>query len=522
MSIRMVAAVCCVLLPSVAWCQGPSGSGIRLREVRTYSGEGNSSYGWGSVGRPLLRNSYADYPDGIGEVFRDGANPRAVSNRVVDQLGQSIPNRRGMSDFVWAWGQFLDHDLDLTDSQPANGACDIPVLDPADLLYPTIFMNRSNFVVADGVRAQINEITAFIDGSQVYGSDASRARALRTLQGGRLKTSPGNLLPFNVDGLPNLGTGPEFFVAGDIRSNENVVLTSLHTLFVREHNRLAARIRARVPGASDETVFQLARKIVGAELQIITYEEFLPALLGPFAPSTNSWYRRQVDPSIATEFSAALFRVGHTLLSPNLVLGESGQTLPLRDAFSDPALIVNDPHTIDRLLLGLSRQRAQEIDSFVIDDVRNFLFLPPPFAIGLDLPAINMQRARDHGVPPYNAVRRAYGLPRARNFRQITRNPAVQQSLLEAYGSVDDVDLWVGAISEDHIPLGNVGPLIGMALLDQFIRLRDGDRFFYSRDPDIRLALVRQVIDLDRVTLGKIIRWNTNATTPNHVFFVQD
>ena len=82
------------------------------------------------------------------------------------------------------------------------------------------------------------------------------------------------------------------FLAGDVRANEQVGLLAFHTLFVREHNRLADKIvkkykRALPSGTSerDEHIYQLARKIVGAELQAITYNEFLPALLGPMAPS---------------------------------------------------------------------------------------------------------------------------------------------------------------------------------------------------------------------------------------------
>jgi hypothetical protein len=440
---------------------------------------------------------------------------------VVDQGGLSIPSGTGLSDAVWAWGQFIDHDLDLTDSHPSNGSINIPVLDPFDILYPMIFVNRSNHTVVNGVREPFNEITSFLDASQVYGSNETRALALRTLTGGKMKTSAGNRLPFNVDGLPNLGDGPELFVAGDIRSNENVVLTSLHTTFMREHNRLAEKIGHLAPNASDEQIYQLARKIVGAEIQIITYNEFLPAVMGRYAPRTRSRYDRRVNPTIANEFSAALFRVGHTMLSSNLVLGDTGNTLALADAFTNPDFLLDDPQHMDQLLLGLSRQRCQEIDSFIVDDVRNFLFLPPPFAIGLDLGAINIQRGRGHGLPPYNEIRAAYGLPRVQDFDDISSDVATQDALRTAYGSVDEIDAWVGGISEDHFPGANVGPLILFAMFDQFARTRDGDRFFYSRDPDLQQPFVRRVINLKRVTLGRVIRQNTGANTPARMFTVR-
>ncbi len=277
---------------------------FRITEVRSWSGVDNHPEDLGAVGQPLRRVSFSDYPDGSGDAIRAGANPRRVSNLVVDQAGTLIPSANGLTDATWAWGQFIDHDLDLSDSHPDNGAANIEVLNPADLLYPTIFFNRANHIYVDGVREQINEVTSFLDGSQIYGSDPIRAAALRTFQNGKLKTSFGNLLPLNVDGLPNLGSDPELFLAGDIRANENVVLTCMHTLFVREHNRLAGRISELAPAAGDEEIYHLSRKIVGAEIQMITYNEFLPALLGPLAPSHRSpRYNRDLDPSVANEFS---------------------------------------------------------------------------------------------------------------------------------------------------------------------------------------------------------------------------
>lgn len=493
--------------------------GWPLGDVRTWDGTGNHPDDLGAVGTPLLKISGADYPDGIGEVLRSGANPRRVSNLVVDQGGLSIPSAAGLSDAVWAWGQFIDHDLGLTDSDPANGAANIEVLDPNDLLYPVIFFNRANHIVIDGARAQINQITSFLDGSNVYGSSESRAAALRTFSRGRMKTSRGNLLPFNVDGLPNLGDDPNLFLGGDIRVNENVVLTSLHTLFVREHNRLVSRLRSLFPDADDEELYQWARKIVGAEIQKITYNEFLPALLGPYAPGgTQVGYDPSLHPEIANEFSGALFRVGHTLLSSDLVIGDTGQTIALRDAFTNPEFISSDPRNVDRMLEGLAMQRCQEIDSTIVEDVRTFLFLPPPFAVGLDLAALNIQRGRDHGLPVYNEVRAAYGLARVQEFSEISSDPAVQQALQAAYGSVDEIDAWVGGISEDHLPGANVGPLIAAALVDQFTRTRDGDRFFYTSDPALRHPWIRN--HLRRVTLGTVIRDNTRSQVPRDMFFV--
>lgn len=196
-----------------------------------------------------------------------------------------------------------------------------PSFDPAGTGVMTIPMSRSAWDPETGVngpREQLNAITAFIDGSQIYGSDATRSAALREFVGGRLRTSAAGLMPFNTGSLANANDArrlpdDQLFLAGDVRANENPELIALHTLFVREHNRLAAEAAKRQPGWSDEQLFQHARRLVIAELPKITFAEFLPALLGSTsraAADLRNWtgYRADVNPGIATEFSTAAFR----------------------------------------------------------------------------------------------------------------------------------------------------------------------------------------------------------------------
>ena len=205
----------------------------------------------GSAGTPLLRQLLpSDYADGVSALAGSPTrpNPRSISNALNTQVG-SVPNSAGVTSFVFQWGQFLDHDIDLTGADQA--AANIAVLDPNDAFFPAsvIFFNRSNFDPATSVpgipREQINQITAFIDASNVYGSDPVRANFLRTFTRGQLKTSPQGLLPYNTEGLPNAGgPSPELFIAGDVRANEQVGLTAMHILFMREHNRLASQFHS--------------------------------------------------------------------------------------------------------------------------------------------------------------------------------------------------------------------------------------------------------------------------------------
>ena len=264
---------------------------------------------WGSTEEVYLRASEADYADGTSSpAGEDRVSAREISNLIAAQGDQNLLNDRNLSAFVYAWGQFLDHDIDLTSKSDLNELFAILVptgdefFDPTGTGTQTIPLSRSEYSVdANGIRQQVNSITAFIDGSQVYGSSKDRSDALRTFQGGLLKISDGNLLPFNTAGLENdtAGGGPaSYFLAGDVRANENIEWTAMQTLFMREHNRLAKVIAANHPDWRDERIFQAARRWVIGELQSITYNEFLPAILGKNAVSSYRSYDATVCSSI--------------------------------------------------------------------------------------------------------------------------------------------------------------------------------------------------------------------------------
>ncbi|MEO1084724.1 MAG: peroxidase family protein, partial [Acidobacteriota bacterium] len=442
---------------------------------RTLDGTGNNLADpeMGAVGIHLQRWTAVDYGDGVSTLAgADRPSARAVSNAVCAQ-SDLMPNALGVSDFIWQWGQFLDHDLSLTEgvdpAEPAN--IQVPTgdvfFDPTATGTVTMDFNRSIYDPTSGLdagapRQQINEITSWIDASNVYGSEDERAHALRALDGtGRLATSDGDFLPWNTAGLPNAGgTSAALFVAGDVRANEQVGLAAMHTLFVREHNRLAEILRGEEPELTGDEIYNRVRRIVGAQMQVITYREFLPALLGPGALRPYQGYRENVDATIANDFSTAAYRFGHSTLSPTLLrLEADGSTidqghLALRDAFFQPHRLV-DEGGLAPIFRGLSSQVSQAVDAFIIDDLRNFLF-GPPGAGGFDLASLNIQRGRDHGIGSYNAARRAFDLPRARDFSDISSDPVVAARLEAAYDDVDDVDLWVGGLAEDRREVGLV------------------------------------------------------------------
>jgi len=514
-------------------------------EVRAINGSNNNRAhpDFGIPGTPLLREaSGTHYADGISAMARPtGPSPRAISNGLFHQEG-SLPNHLGISDYIWTYGQFLDHDFSLTEGMSSDGRTDAfiqipagdPAFDPSGTGTQVMSFHRGFFDPNTGTttpRLQINELTSYIDGSNVYGSDDARANALRSHVGGLLKvthTSVGDLAPFNDGTIGNAGS-PErpdlsttLFVAGDIRINEQPTLAAMHILFIREHNLQAGLIAARHPSWTDEQIFQAARKIVIAEIQHITIDEFVPALFGNAAgigPYTG--YDPRVNPGISAVFSTAAYRIGHTLLSPFIQrIGADGNPTPegplsLRDAFFGVVPNLLSARGIEPFLRGVAVQKSQELDNKVIDDVRNFLF-GAPGAGGLDLISLNFQRGRDMGLPDFNTVRADFGLPRITRFSQITKDKALQASLEQLFGSVDNIDPFAGLFTEDHKPGFNIGPTLLAVFSDQFNRVRAGDRFWYERTlSGSELSAVRNT------RLSDIIKRNTTITSiQRNVFFV--
>lgn len=514
------------------------------REVRSYDGTGNNRRHptWGASFSQLQRLAPAAYTDGVSSMAGSHLkSAREISNLIVSQAdGESIENSYNTSDFLWQWGQFIDHDIGLTDGSTAEQEpITVPTgdvfFDPLSTGEVVIPFSRAIYDPDSGtdrrnVREQENEISSWIDGSMIYGSSRERNQALRAGPNSPfLATSEGNLLPFNNEDLANANgffSDPSaLFLAGDVRANEQAGLTAMHVLWVREHNRIAALIQQQRPEMPNDAVYELARRLVIAEIQIITYNEYLPALLGENTMPPYRGYDERVNPTIYNEFSAAAYRFGHSEVSDTLLrLDENGDTdtqgnLSLREAFFGAAQLFNDEHGIDSLLRGMAAQKHQAIDAQVVNNLRNFLF-GAPGAGGFDLVSLNIQRGRDHGLSSYNETRLAMNLRPARRFADINPDSVIQTNLFNAYGSVDDVELWVGGLAEQ--PMASRGSQLGELFtainVKQFDRLRAGDRFWYQHylTPEEK-AMVQDV------TLAKVIQMNTDIgeELQDKVFYVE-
>jgi len=526
---------------------------------------------WGTAGADLIRLTPAEYANGYNSPsLPQDPSARLISNIVNNQADPANPsqdiatvNQQSLSDFGYSFGQFMDHDMDLTLDNGASGPIAVPVGDPIGGPSDTpLAFNRSQPDPVTGTgpgnpAQDVNTITSYLDLSQVYGSDLATDNALRTFSGGQMKTSPGGLPPLDnstyftsaqlaalnasVGGMADAGPLPEsdMFVTGDSRGNENVELTVLQTLFLDNHNRIASQLQNENPTWSDEQLFQEARKLNIAEYQSIIYNEWIPAVLGANALPAYTGYNPNVNATIANEFSTVAFRFGHSLLSGNVERqGNDGQPVaadvPLAEDFFDPTILngqgqpaTTDPVTglsttsIGAVLKGDADGNAQAEDTQVINEVRNLLFneVVPGVGGGQDLIALDVERGRDHGIGSYNQVREALGLPAVTSFAQITSNIQVQQELQEAYGNVNNIDAFEGGLAENPVPGSDVGPLFQTIMVDQFTALRDGDRFFYLNE-----SFTPQELHIFQQgnTLAKVIEANTGVTNlQSDVFLFQ-
>ncbi|XP_022188065.2 peroxidase-like protein isoform X2 [Nilaparvata lugens] len=545
---------------------GAAGDGCREEEgacnpravYRTYSGHCNN------LERPNLGKSLTTFARLLPSVYEN----RVSSPRVTSVTGVPLPSPRLVSQMIHAdishlhgrytlmvmqFAQFVDHDITFTPvhrgffaSIPDCRSCDSPItvhpecmpihIPPGDPFYPQVnqttgerfclpFMRSLPGQQHLGPREQINQNSGYLDGSHIYGETACLARELRSY-GGRLNVTVNTLQ--GKDLLPQSPSHPECrapsgycFIAGDGRASEQPALTAIHTIFMREHNRLVDGLRAVNVHWGDERLYQTARKINIATYQHILYNEFLPRLLGWNAVNLYGLklnnqgyyqgYSNNCNPNVVTEFASAAFRIGHSLLRPHLPRMTPTYTpmepVLLRDVFFNPD-IIRQTQMVDELIRGLVSTPMENLDQFITGEITNHLFEEKrvPHS-GMDLPALNIQRARDHGIPPYNEYRGLCNLKRATTWEDLSREipNEVIARLRHIYPSVNDIDLFPGGLSERPLQGGLVGPTFACIIGLQFRQLRKCDRFWYeSGDPLFRFTEA-QLAEIRKSTLSKVL-----------------
>lgn len=445
-----------------------------------------------AAGSAESRMAAANFASGNTPV--DGPNAREISNVVASGVHADDHDPGGLSAMMYVWGQFIDHDIDRTPQDGVNHIdIKVPASDPD--VAGTIPLTR--FTTDPNTGTATNVVTGWIDGSQVYGSDAKTAAGLR-LPDGHMASSAGNNLP-TVNGA---------FAGGDVRVAENPDLTAIDTLFVREHNFQVDRLMEAHPDWTGDELYLRARVIVTAEMQNITYQEFLPHLLGKDTIPTYQGYNPTADPRITQEFSTSAFRFGHSIVSGEETkidnMGNAIAAEDLSDAFFATPDSVAANGGVDALVRNFGSDVTQANDVYAIDALRNLLVAPPAF---IDLIAIDVQRERDLGIGSLNQTREALGQMPYTEFKQITSDPVVAANLEKAFGTVDKIDLFIGGLAEDHVDGAMVGSTFKVILQQQFQNLRDGDRLWWQNQgfDDATMKTI------ENTTLSDIVQRNTDT-----------
>lgn len=432
----------------------------------------------------------------------------------------------------------------------------MPANDPRVTNRRCIDLFRSSAICGSGMtsilfdtvqhREQINQLTAYIDASQVYGYTYEFSRDLRNLNpnDGLLRIGvhfPNQkaMLPFasptdGIDCRRNLvheESKMNCFTAGDIRANEQIGLTAMHTIWLREHNRIATELKRINFHWDGETLYQEARKIVGAQMQKFTYEDWLPIILGPEGMEMLGPYKGYdptVDATISNEFATAALRFGHTLINPILHrLNESFEPiehghLELHKAFFAPWRLVYEGG-VDPLMRGMFsvpaklKKPSQNLNSELTEKL--FFNLQ---SVSLDLAAINIQRGREHGISGYNEYRSKCNMTVAKTFDDLKKEISdadVRAKLKKLYGHPSNIDLFVGGILEDQVKGAKIGPLFRCILIEQFDRLRRGDRHWYENPSTFE---PQQLTQIKMASLGRVLCDNGDNITQitDNVFFL--
>ena len=304
----------------------------------------------------------------------------------------------------------------------------------------------------------------------------------------------------------------------------------MHTIWVREHNRIAKKLQANNPGWDDEKLFQETRRIVIAEYQHIIYNEWLPLVVGqdqitavglrPRTTGYSSSYLDSFDPRVTNEFATAAFRFGHTLIPTKFSQRKQRNSevfQRIKDIFFEPNKIQSNPGIIDDLVRGLTSQKGQKWDNKFSEDIINHLFEDGRSREGLDLIALNIQRGRDHGLPGYNVYREVVGLGKAKDWDGLKNNIRDKdiENLKKVYKHVDDVDLFVGGILEEPNDDAFIGQTFQVLIVDTFLRLKYGDRFFYDLGSQHNTFTsttqfsVNQLQEIRKVTMARVLCDNT-------------
>jgi peroxidase len=489
---------------------GGGGSQISLLpEFRPIGGSGNNleNPAFDVVpGTAEIALAPLNFAEGTTDGLVDAPNPRTISNVIAGGTGAKGQNADTTEPYASAWmyvfGQFVDHDIDLESTPMDSAAIDITVPDDDPGFTPgtTIAMTRDDR--DPNTNTIVNTVAGDLDLSQLYGSTDDIAASLRNADGTLQSSDNGLALPVANDQ----------FITGDPRVMENPELTAVTILFMREHNYWVATLKAQHSDWTGDQLYNMAKAITTAEYQNIVYTEYLPVLIGPVLGPYRG-YDPTVNAQVTQEFSTAAFRMGHSQVSEdqegvdnagNVVYSQS-----LAQAFFNTPEI-DEANGIDPLLRSLSLDYSQMTDVYTVATLRNLLFagLVGGDIDEIDLIAIDIRRQYDVGLATLNGTRKAIGLRPYTSFAQLTDDPVLQASFQSLYGTIDNVDLFMGGLAERHGRGAIVGQTFQVIIASQFHHLRAGDRFFWQNQGFDRQTAWMIV----NTTLATLMKRDTDST----------
>ncbi|XP_052683202.1 peroxidasin-like [Crassostrea angulata] len=528
--------------------EGPNCDWARSARYRTADGVCNNLINsrWGASNTVQRRMSPPQYQDEHSMPRGWGRNPamptpRDVSERLFSAAGgNETPNDDQNSLFLWSFGQFLDHDLTFTPTMDEDGripqcCADSHKSNISSGCFPLVRQVGGDEECMPFVRSapaeepvrpescgkdfreQINELTSFIDLGNVYGNSYLVSKAMEAGVYGLMTTSnEGRSLPRGNPKDCKNGNETESYcqLAGDRRANEVPTLGFMHTIFLRFHNLVAKKLKLLNPHWTSNKIYLETRRILGAITQHITYNDWLPRVIGHSnmlyyglysttpGQETRYVYYDTADPSMLNEFTTAAFRFAHSAIPAQLIVNDIKYKID--DILLDTSLIVaNDGKDLKSVAKMLMSTPSKRIDRDFEEAIRERLFKSD--GRGLDLPALNIQRGRDHGLAPYT------------KYKHICQQPFVglpdhdedsRRILMDLYhGNINDIDLFAAGISERSVSDGIVGPLFGCIIASQFQLLKYGDRYWYENTrshPNIRFS-PEQILAIKSMSFGKIL-----------------
>uniref|UniRef100_UPI00398F410F dual oxidase 2 n=1 Tax=Pristiophorus japonicus TaxID=55135 RepID=UPI00398F410F len=521
-------------------------------EVQRYDGWYNNLayHNRGAAGSPFMRLLPARYADGVYQALKepDVPNARIISNIVSNGSSglQSVKNNTVLSVFFGYHVMFEILDARHPACPPEFLDIPIPrgdsVFDPNGTNNVRLLFQRSEWDMHSGhspnnPRLQVNEVSAWIDGSSIYGSSHSWCDELRSFSDGRLASGSDSRLPkpssikLPMWNHPDPSTGQTglqgFYDFGNVGANENPFIMAESIIWFRYHNYLASRFKIQASSWSDEDIFQHSRKWVVAVFQNIVLYEWLPKYLGRNL-SDYTGYKKFVDPGISPEFQAAAARFGATMVPPGVYM--RNRTC----AFRNVTTVYNTQSTalrvcnnfwnrekpnlqtaadIEELIFGMASQIAEKEDNIIVEDLRDYMYGPLKFSRS-DLMALTIHQGRDIGLPTFNTARRAFQLPAISEWNEINpklwnESPELFEKLKEKHGGdISKLELWPGGLLESN---GAPGELFTEIMIEQFQRIRDGDRYWFENHQN-GLFTAEEIKKIQKMTFFDVLELALNTT----------